>query len=162
MEQKSEGQTDSAQHVKWSTSYSTGIQLIDDQHKGLIHFVNELMNHVKESQEEDRDYFLGVINEVVKYSKNHFFTEEKYMLATRFPGYDEHKKTHDEFVEKVNKVVMDFDAGEKMELKDIVCFLKDWVLVHVAGQDKLYAQYFRDIATRKDDGKLTVSKTDVE
>ena len=150
------------EHVKWSTSYSTGIKLIDDQHKGLVNFVNALMNHVKRGGEEERDYFIEVINEVVKYSKNHFFTEEKYMLATKFPGYDEHKKTHDEFVVKVDKIVTGFNAGEKIELKDIVCFLKDWVLVHVAEQDRQYAQYFRDIATRKDDGKLTVSKTDVD
>ena len=149
-------------HVLWSNSYSIGIKLIDDQHKGLLDFVNDLLNHSSGREDEERAYFKDVIQVVVSYVKTHFATEEKYMLATKFPGYTVHKKVHDEFIFTVIQSVKDFETGKRLVLEKFAYFLKDWVLSHVAGQDVLYAQYFKKIATRKADGKLSITAADLK
>jgi len=149
-------------YVSWSNHYSMGIKLIDDQHKGLLDFVNDLFNHSTGNEDEERAYFKDVIQVAVSYVKTHFATEEKYMVATKFPGYAEHKKTHDEFILTVVKSVKDFDTGKRLVLEKFAYFLKDWVLSHVAGMDILYAQYFKKIATRKEDGKLSISASDLK
>ncbi|MCL1928039.1 MAG: bacteriohemerythrin [Treponema sp.] len=148
-------------HVSWSDSYSMGIKIVDDQHKGLLDFVNELFAHATGNEEEERAWFKEVIQQAVQYIKEHFTTEEKYMKATRFPGFDEHKKTHDEFTLTVVKSVKDFETGKRLVLEKFAYFLKDWVLSHVAVMDRQYSDYFRKIATRKADGKLTITASDL-
>ena len=149
------------EHVSWNNSYSMGIKLIDDQHKGLLEFVNELFDNSTGNEEDERVYFKKVIGQAVEYVKVHFATEEKYMLATKFPGYHEHKKTHEEFIRKVLVSVKDFEAGKRLVLTNFSRFLKDWVLSHVAVQDVKYAEYFKKIATRKADGKLSITTKDI-
>jgi len=148
-------------HVTWSDRYSMGIKLVDDQHKGLLKFVNELFNHATGDEKAEREYFKSVIQEAVKYIKIHFDTEEKLMLSTKFPGYAEHKMIHDGFTMTVLKSVKDFEGGKRLVLEKFAYFLKDWVLTHVAVEDVKYAGYFRKIATRNKDGKLTISSANV-
>ena len=148
-------------HVEWSDRYSMGIKIIDDQHKGLLAFVNDLFNHSTGNEEEERAYFKEVIQQAVQYIKDHFATEEKFMVATSFPGYMAHKKAHDEFTLTVVKSVKEFESGKRLVLEKLAYFLKDWVLEHVAVMDTQYAAYFRKIATRKEDGKLSITKADV-
>ena len=151
----------SQNHVEWSDSYSMGIKIIDDQHKGLLKFVNDLFNHSTGNEEEERAYFTEVIHQAVQYIKDHFATEEKFMIATNFSGYAAHKKAHDEFTLTVVKSVREFEAGKRLVLEKLAHFLKDWVLKHVAVMDTQYAAYFRKIATRKADGKLSITKADI-
>jgi len=149
------------EHVTWSNSYSMGVKIVDDQHKGLLEFVNDLFNHASGNEAEERAYFKEVIQQAVKYIKEHFHTEEKLMIATKFPGYMEHKKIHDQFTLTVVNTVKDFEAGKRLVLKKFAYFLKDWVLTHVAVEDVQYAAYFKKIATRKENGKLSITKADV-
>jgi hemerythrin len=138
-----------------------GIKVIDDQHKGLLDFVNDLFNHATGKEDEEREYFKKVIQQAVKYIKEHFATEEKLMAATKFPGYAEHKKVHDEFTMTVLKSVKDFESGKRLVLEKFAYFLKDWVLGHIAVMDVKYAEYFRKIATRNKDGKLTITNANI-
>jgi hemerythrin len=138
-----------------------GIKIIDEQHKGLLDFVNNLFNHATGKEQEERAFFKEVIQQAVQYIKDHFSTEEKYMLATKFPDYAAHKKAHDEFVVTVVKTVKDFEAGKRLVLDKFAYFLKDWVLSHIAVMDTQYAKYFKTIASRKADGKLSITKEDL-
>jgi hemerythrin len=150
-----------AELVKWSPTFSVGVKLIDDQHKGLLDLVNDLFNHVVGDETAERAYFQTVIQTAVNYVKVHFATEEKIMLATKFPGYAEHKRAHDTFVLTVVDNIRDFEAGRKFTLSTFTKFLKDWVLTHIAIMDKQYFEYFRKIATRKSDGKLSITSADL-
>ncbi|MDR2702387.1 MAG: bacteriohemerythrin [Spirochaetaceae bacterium] len=149
------------EYVTWSDSYSMGVKIIDDQHKGLLDFVNDLFNHSTGNERDEAAYFKDVIHQAVQYVKDHFQTEEKLMIATKFAGYPAHKKAHDEFTLKVVQSVKDFESGKRLVLEKFAYFLKDWVLTHIAVMDRQYAEYFRKIATRKADGKLTITKDDL-
>ena len=148
-------------HVTWSDSYSMGIQPIDDQHKELLLIVNDLFNNNIKDEATERIYFREVIRQAVQYAKNHFSMEEKYMLATEFPGYAAHKKIHEDFILTVIQTARDFDAGKRLILERFAYYLKDWVLTHVAVVDVVYAQYFRRIAVPKADGYLGIMPLDI-
>jgi hemerythrin len=147
--------------VKWSATFSVGIKLIDDQHKGLLDLVNDMFNHSTGDEASERAYFQKIIQTTVDYVKVHFATEEKIMIATKFPGYAEHKRAHDVFVLTVVDNIRDFEAGKKFTLAGFTKFLKEWVLTHIAIMDKQYFSYFKQIATRKTDGKLTIAQENV-
>jgi len=146
----------SDKHVSWHKHYSMGIKLIDDQHKGLIGFVNDLFNHSNGKEDEERAYFKSVIQTAVSYAKIHFATEEKFMRTTKFQGYAEHKKVHDEFILTVVQTVKDFEAGKRLVLEKFAYFLKNWILSHVAGMDVLYAQYFKNFTAKNENEHLGI------
>jgi len=143
--------------VKWSSTFSVGVKVVDDQHKGLLNLVNDMFNHVSESEEEERAYFNSVIQRALQYVKVHFDTEEKIMIHTNFPGYYEHKKAHDAFVVNVIDNAQKFDTGKQLPLADFTRFLKEWILTHIAIMDKQYFSYFKRIATRNAEGKLSIT-----
>ena len=147
--------------VTWSQTFSVGVKLIDDQHKGLMELVNDMFNHVTGNDEEERAYFTSIIQKAVQYVKVHFDTEEKIMIQTNFPGYLEHKKAHDSFVLTVVEQIKNFEAGKRLTLSDFIKFLKEWILTHIAIMDKQYFRYLKQIATRKSDGKLSIDQTNV-
>ena len=147
--------------ITWSDKFSCGIKLIDDQHKELVALVNEMFNHVTGNDLQEHNYFNRVINDAVSYVKTHFATEEKLMLATKFDGYAEHKKEHDTFVLAVVENINDYKAGKRLTLSSFTRFLKDWVLSHIALVDKKYFEYFKKVATRKEDGRLSISSEDI-
>ena len=152
----------SVEIITWSDRFSCGIKLIDDQHKGLVELVNDMFNHATGNSIQEHDYFNIVIQEVVKYVKVHFATEEKIMIATNFSGYAEHKKAHDGFILAVVENINDYKAGKRLTLSAFTKFLKDWVLSHIAMMDKQYFEYFKKIATRKADGKLSITSADIQ
>ena len=148
--------------VSWSNKLSCGVKLIDDQHKGLVDLVNDMFKHATGNEKQEHDYFNRVIQEAVKYVRVHFATEEKIMLATKFSGYAEHKKEHDNFVLTVVANIKDYEAGKRLTLSSFTRYLKEWILSHIAVMDKRYFEYFKTIATRKDDGKLSITSADIK
>jgi hemerythrin len=147
--------------ISWSPTFSVGVKLIDDQHKGLLRLTNDLFNHCVGDEESERVYFAEVIGKAVEYVKVHFATEEKIMLATKFDGYREHKREHDAFVLNVVDQIRAFNEGKPFTLLAFTKYLKNWVLTHIAVSDKLYFEHFKKLATRKADGRLSISRADL-
>ncbi|MDR1143716.1 MAG: bacteriohemerythrin [Spirochaetaceae bacterium] len=147
--------------VSWSSTFSVGIKLIDDQHKELLNLTNDLFNHCVGDDAEERAYFEKVIHEAVKYVKIHFATEEKIMRKTNFSGFLDHKREHEAFVLTVVEQIQAFNEGKKFTLTAFTKFLKNWILTHIALQDKQYFEYFKKVATRKSDGKLSITREDL-
>ena len=142
--------------ITWHNSFSVGIQLLDDQHKDLIRIINGLYNHVVGDEKEEAAYFKKIIHDITNYVKVHFAAEEKILLATKFPGYAEHKRAHDSFILAVINNIQDFEAGKRLTLASFTHFLKDWVLSHIAVMDQHYYEYFKTIGTHNADGTLSI------
>jgi hemerythrin len=141
---KGDTDQDRIEHVQWSDDYSTKVTLIDEQHKGLLDFINDLFNHVTGNDAKERAYFQKVIQQAVQYVKFHFATEEKYMISINFPGYPEHKKAHDQFVLTVITTIKEFEQGDNLTLLKFANFLKDWVLTHIAVMDMQYSNFRKE------------------
>jgi hemerythrin len=129
------------QIVEWHDSYSIGIRLVDDQHKELINLTNRLHEASVLGWDKSKVAFMSAIRGMVDYVGYHFSTEEKIMERVNYPDYKSHKKEHSDFVKEVLRQVQDFQAGQKVSANDLVLFLKDWVLAHIAVCDKKMGIY---------------------
>ena len=147
--------------IAWTNKFACGVKIIDDQHKGLVDLINDMYNHATGNNKQEHDYFNKVIQELVNYVKTHFAAEERIMIATKFSGYNEHKKEHEKFIHTVVESIHDYEAGKRYTLSTFSRFLKDWVLSHIAMVDKQYFEYFSRIATRKADGRMSISLEDI-
>ncbi|MCL2763520.1 MAG: bacteriohemerythrin [Treponema sp.] len=148
--------------ISWSNTFACGVKLIDDQHKELVELVNEMFNHVSGNEEQEREYLNDVMQKAIKYIKVHFATEEKIMTLTKFSGYASHKRAHNGFIVIIIDTLNEITCGKHISLYTFTKFLKNWVLSHIAVMDKQYFEYFRKIATRKDDGKVSITPADVQ
>ena len=133
--------------VSWSPAFSVGIKVIDDQHRELINLVNDLFSHITGDLDAEQAYFSKIIGPAVKQLKLHFNTEEIIMTHTNFPGYLEHKKTHDAFIFGAVERIKNYKTNKKNSLYLFTSYLKDWVLEHIGIMDKQYSIYFKHIAT---------------
>jgi hemerythrin len=134
--------------VEWDDRYSVAIPLIDDQHKHLIELANSLYDACLEGTEAARERFREVARETVNYVKFHFSAEEKILENVGFPGLAAHKKEHESFVLKVLMDVKNFEEGKKFVPNIFVRYLRDWILTHIAVEDKKYADYILELKRR--------------
>ena len=76
--------------IKWNSFYSVHIDELDEQHKELIHLINEMYDAMKNGKGTDA---LGsILSELVEYTKYHFDAEEKLFLQYGYPEREAHAK----------------------------------------------------------------------
>jgi hemerythrin len=131
--------------VEWDDRYSVGIPLIDDQHKELLEMTNDLYEACREGTEAATAHFKIAVRGTVDYVKYHFVAEEKMLANVKYPGFAAHKKEHESFVMKILTDVKDFEDGKKFVPNIFVRYLKDWILTHIAVEDRKYAGFILDL-----------------
>ena len=142
--------------VQWQNSYSVGIKLIDEQHMELIKLTNKLFNNCLAGRDRSRATFLSTIHDSVDYVGYHFSTEEKVMESVNYPDYAAHKKEHLNFVREVFAKVEEFKSGKVLAPLTFVYFLRDWVLHHIAVNDKKMGDYLIALQKNGDLQKMTL------
>ena len=125
--------------LNWNESYSVKIAQIDSQHKKLVDIINDLHNSMKAGKSKE---VLGkILNQLIDYTANHFKTEEDLFSKYGYPESTTHKRQHGDFVGQVTKYKSDYENGKSVLSIDIMVFLKDWLLEHIAGTDKKYSSF---------------------
>ena len=143
-------ETGDKNYIKWDSKFELGIPTIDEQHKNLVQLCNNFYQEILQQSNKPafECSFSNTLHECVEYVKTHFRDEETLMKACGYEGFAEHKKRHDEFIETVLQTSRSVqnENNIKSALK-FVKFLYDWVLSHIAHEDKLYAksilEYYR-------------------
>ncbi len=133
--------------VQWDKRLELGIPRIDCQHRKLVAMCNELREALMNRQKRSKDEWLitvgNVLRQAVSYTKTHFTDEEKLMKACGFSGYEAHKQRHKEFVQTITQVLMGFDEMTLTLGFDFADYLRDWILSHIACEDKQYCPVMR-------------------
>ena len=79
--------------IKWNNRFNIGVEVVDKAHQKLFSIVGKL---IALNEEEKQQH---ACREGIKYFKNytlkHFAEEEAYMKSIDYPGYEIHKKLHD-------------------------------------------------------------------
>ncbi len=138
------------QEIKWDEKYSVKVAELDDQHKQIIYLINKLSKVYRNSLNEgtlsttvkELETQFYVLEELIKYTLYHFETEEKYMIKYQYPGYDFHKKEHENLTSKVKSIKNDFEMGKAINSENIIMFLWEWLTKHILESDKQYVLYF--------------------
>ena len=138
--------------VKWGDSYATGIDIIDNQHRELVHLTNHLYQACLKGNSEAETVFQKAMSSMVEYVRFHFTSELELLKRINYPKYSEHKKLHDALVLKILDTSKEYSDGKKFVPHSFVRSLKDWVFGHIALYDKSYSQY---ISEQKSKGLLT-------
>ncbi len=124
--------------IAWDEKYNTGCPEIDRQHRGLFDIINKLSDKLHSIEKDD---IVDILNDLYKYTDEHFRTEEELFEKSSFPNAKEHKLQHKEFINKVAEFTSKFEKEDAMLTFDILFFLKDWILEHILYSDREYVEY---------------------
>lgn len=128
-------------YFTWSDALSVNIQIIDDQHKGLIGILNSL--HEAHLARKGRDVQKQIIESMLAYAESHFQTEETYMQQYAFPEYHSHKEEHEQFAGKAAQLKERLDEAGFVFTIEILEFLKEWLKNHILVADMKYSDHFK-------------------
>lgn len=131
---------------EWKEDYSVGIKKIDEQHKKLVTYLNDLYEAMKSGK--GKEALDGILNGLVHYTKDHFTTEESLMKLYDYPEYEAHKQKHDKMAEHVVKLKHKVDSGEISSPRQIADFLKEWLAKHILSTDQQYGPYLNQKGIR--------------
>ena len=127
------------QHIIWSSELDTGIQVIDNQHKRIVEYINKLIDT---RVTHDKEQVSIVLDELVDYTLSHFTFEESLMEEAGYPFIKGHKRVHQLFVKRIGDYVQRFRMGEDIT-DELLNTLKAWLINHIKSDDNDYADIVR-------------------
>lgn len=136
--------------IPWRKEFEIGINAIDEQHKVLVGFINKLAD--AKNVNDQSSLFKETLFGLVEYTKIHFATEEGIMTQMRYPKLAEHKAQHQILIKQVINIIQNVAENHNYINDDLMLFLRNWLVHHVLGHDKLIEEYSRKIHWDKQQG----------
>jgi len=120
--------------LEWQRSYDTGIEEIDNQHRQLLEFLNELGQGIAAA---DTPKTSEVLEGLGEYTISHFAFEEALMEEAQYPYTGPHKHVHKTLIQRVTTFKEKLDEGEEIA-EELYAFLRRWLINHIQRDDKAY------------------------
>lgn len=127
--------------MEWSDDLSVAVYEIDEQHKVLVRFINELHDAVAGGRGDTAvgDIMAGLVN----YTVYHFFSEESLMESCGYPDYEQHRKEHINLTSKTMDLFMQCQSDRTALSDQVLFFLKDWLRNHIMVSDRKLAPFLK-------------------
>jgi len=118
---------------QWNERYSTGIQVIDEQHRELFRIVDHLRQSLQ--QGVSGSAVEAMLQELIHSSERHFATEESYMGKVGYPDLTQHMSEHASMLTSLHELLAKFkESGQTMALM-VPTFMEGWLKHHISDGD---------------------------
>ena len=121
---------------KWDPAFSVGIAVIDNQHKRIIEYINELAS-VSLYTNQDKTKVHTVLLSLIEYTESHFSFEESLMKEAGYSMLEAHKQVHISFIDRINFFKERYENGEDIT-KQLMMDLQIWLINHIQHDDTDY------------------------
>ena len=126
--------------MEWNERYNIGIDVIDNQHRQILDYINAL-EHIRISGQ--RDKIKEVLDDLIDYTQSHFSFEENLLEQVSYQYLPSHRGIHELFVKRLNDYRHKFDQGESVE-NELYRLLSKWLINHIQHDDQDYVDAVRD------------------
>jgi len=131
--------------ITWRRQLSVGQPSIDEDHKHLIEYLNEL-----DAALNSRSFMpvrvAKILMKLLEYTQQHFAREEKIMQAVHYPKFEEHVRQHHEAVRTLSELSAVFTRDPTHQNAErIYTFTADWLVHHIIMQDTQLTPYVRGV-----------------
>ena len=128
--------------LEWSDDLSVGVQEIDDDHKKVIIYYNELFAACFASM--GPAVVFETLEKLIEYTKVHFQREEGLMEKEGYPGLAEQRHEHEDLIRRVEDVQKKTNSDPDHEFSnDVLGFVGFWIRHHILELDMALARYIR-------------------
>lgn len=123
-------------YLHWSNDLNTGIEVIDNQHKRIVDYINELDSASETGNAAAVNHVLG---QLVDYTISHFSFEEELQQRANYPFLKAHKRVHEMFKKHVVEFQQRAKKGEDVTA-ELLSMLRIWLVNHIKGDDADYVE----------------------
>ncbi len=129
--------------IQWTENLAVGVDMIDNQHKGIFSRVNNLLNAM--AQGKGRDEVGKVITFLADYVVKHFRSEEEIMIKNNFDGYPSQKEEHAQFIRDFSVLKKEFETSGVtshlvIQVQQKLC---NWLTNHIGNEDKKIGAFLK-------------------
>jgi len=125
--------------ITWTADLDTGIPVIDQQHRRIVDFINDLeAAQVLGNKEQIKQ----VIYDCIDYTLSHFAFEESMQEEAGYPYCKPHKKVHELFTRKVAEYQQRMELGDDIA-EELHGMLARWLVNHIKRDDADYVASVR-------------------
>jgi len=130
-------------NVEWSTEYNLGIEVIDQQHKKILVYLNELAEAIENGNTEE--VLKKVVDNLVKYTYSHLEHEEKLFIEMGQDEFKAHVEEHNKFRKTISEMqdAVKTDGETVQPAVELHSMLYNWLFSHIQGTDKQYVPLFK-------------------
>ena len=123
--------------IVWKPSYNLGIQIIDEQHRGIVSTINSLCYAIQ--NKHGNETLRPVIGMVTDYTHVHFELEEDFLEKCGYPDLENHRTLHKELTQTLSRTGQESLVNQ--DPQGFLGFLKDWWIHHICKEDLLFSNY---------------------
>lgn len=128
-------------YMQWTDDLATGIQVIDEQHKRIVDYINEL-HRVRETGNSSEVH--QVLEGLLDYTITHFHFEEELQQKANYPFLRAHQRVHEIFMKRVAAFRERANSGEDV-VPELLSMLKVWLSSHIKGDDRDYVEAVKKV-----------------
>jgi hemerythrin len=132
----------------WTPQLCIGIDVIDQQHRRIVEYINQLDDARTNGHSREEIGFL--INELVDYTISHFGFEESLHEEANYPFFKSHKKVHELFTQRVSEYQAKYEKGEDVS-KALNSLLVTWLFNHIKRDDADYVESVQEYLKKQKD-----------
>ena len=141
--------------ILWTTDLNTGISVIDEQHKRIVDYINEIE---QAKQQQDHDAIGRVLDKLLDYTLSHFAFEESLQREAQYEFSTPHQATHAMFIKRIHVYQGRYRDGEDIS-DQLYTMLDTWLIHHIKSDDMAYVRAVREsmeriVANQQSDGWL--------
>jgi len=127
----------------WDESYLLGNEQVDTQHRQLFDLTNSLVISCANGSEKDKTK--EALDFLVNYTVQHFSDEEELQKKYNYPGYENHKKLHEDFKINVASLVQRFMENKSVKnlSVDVKTTVLQWLVNHILNEDKKIGEHIK-------------------
>lgn len=127
--------------IQWKRSLSVGIQEIDEQHKKLLGYLNDLYDALQKRKE--KQILEPIFHNLEEYARYHFELEESYFKKFNYPEKEEHIKEHEYYIRRLAELKRQIHNNTAY-MEDLFLFLAEWLMHHIREVDHKYSDFFHE------------------
>lgn len=126
-------------HFDWQQEYDTGVQVIDEEHRGIFRMAGELYRALFGQADGQNPAVL--FPQLVRLVEEHFHSEEGLMSGVNYPSLAAHRKHHTQITATLRDFAAGFSTRRTTSKKEAGIFIKDWVMTHILTEDRRLGTY---------------------
>ena len=122
--------------IEWRETYSVGVVKLDEQHKNLFQYCNDLEQGLK-SKVISKQVVDGALKFLGAYIHSHFGQEESCMHKYSCPIAEKNKIAHLKFIDTFETFqrTISQEGDNEVDLRGLHYFLEHWLTEHICKID---------------------------
>lgn len=130
-------------HLEWSSAFSIGVPVFDEEHKKLVGLINALDDAVETGSHATA--LRKIENELVEYAIVHFQHEEMFFADFVYPDAAKHIAEHTDMKKRIFAYRQKVERDPSATLcREMLQTLREWLANHIMAEDKKFGAYLRD------------------